>query len=149
MLLLGYSDKVPLGPNRFNTQDNTRIHVYFHHRGCGLIFWHEPERSFMKEVLKSVWSYFDGQVTDTYYHQEFSFGFITFANHDQAELALAGMRDEAMLRLAIDAAVARNANPAKAQICVDRIFVMGPTGGLIRPSWAAPRQPRFTGGPIR
>ena len=122
------------------------IHVYFHH--SGLVFLHELERDFMKEVLKGVWSYF-GLLTDTYYHQDFSFGFIKFGNQDEAESALAGMRDAATLGMAIAAAVARNANPAKAQICVDRIFVMGPTGGLIRPSWAAPRRSRMTGGPIR
>ena len=127
-----------LGRRAHDTPDNLRLHIYFNH--VGLIFWAPQQKESTARFLKAIWSRW-GTVTDTYYHAEFSYGFVTYATHAQAERALAGMEDESALRAAIDSVVNKTSNPAEARKMADRIFVPG-HGGLVLPSWAAPRRNR-------
>mmetsp|Transcript_13990 Transcript_13990/g.25250 ORF Transcript_13990/g.25250 Transcript_13990/m.25250 type:complete len:177 (+) Transcript_13990:291-821(+) len=122
-------------PNH-DSPDNKSLHIYFNHQG--LVFFSPLQKRPVEKLLETVWSHF-GTVTDTYYHNEFSFGFVTYANHDQAELALSGLKDSACLRRAIDAAVRHSSDPMTAQNLADQLFVPG-HGGMILPSWAAPRK---------
>jgi hypothetical protein len=101
----------------------------------------QNKKQSIETLLSAVWSKF-GMVTDTYYHAEFSFGFVTFQTHEQAKSALAGFKDPAQLRKAIDEVVAAQTNEEAKKYASDlanQLFVAR-AGQLILPSWATPRR---------
>ena len=99
--------------------------------------------------MKTVWSQCGGTVTHQYYHNEFSFGFVSYANHDQAEWALNGIKDASALKQAVAVAASKSSDPILAKEIADKLFIFGRGGGgsLISPSWATPRK-KINGGAI-
>ena len=132
-----------LNPNH-DSPDNKRLHVYFNH--SGLVFLLPTQKRPVQQLLKAVWSHF-GTVTDAYYHDEFSFGFVSYANHDQAELALSGMKNSASLKQAIAVATSQFADPIAMKKIADRLFTIGPGGSMVQASRAASKR-KPHGGPI-
>lgn len=124
--------------SRANDPTNKRLHVYFNHRG---IFCFVPQmKENIRKFLKAVWGQF-GTVTDTFYHAEFSYGFISFSTHEEAAAALSCLSDTSRLRQAIDKAVMsfpEGTARTEASRLASQLFV-AQGGRLIMPSWASPR----------
>ena len=120
------------------TQDNTtnsRIHVYFYH--SGLYCFHQSEKHKLRTALHQLMSTF-GSVTDEYYHAQFSYGFVEYANHGQAQAALDALKNDAELRRNISVVGGTDAEIAES---LERLFVKrNGMGGLCGPSWAVPRR---------
>jgi hypothetical protein len=94
-----------------------------------------------------VWNQF-GTVTDTFYHDEFSYGFVSFQTKAMASSALAGFLDNARVRNAIDMVIAAQTNDkakAAASLRLNEVFVTDrrslsrAAGALMIPSWATSR----------
>ena len=133
---------VGLAAGNHDAPGNKRVHVYFNHEGLLPVFLMESKES-IDNILSSVWASF-GHVIDTYYHAEYSFGFLTFATHEHAAAAINKLKDDTKVREAIEKVVAAQSTPAtKARVkqITDRLFVhRNGVGRLLMPSWAAPRQ---------
>jgi hypothetical protein len=129
---------VGLGAPSNGDPTNKRIHVYFHHRG---IFAFAPQqKDNIRTFLKAAWEQF-GTVTDTFYHHEFSYGFISSSTHEEAATALSGLNDTQRLRQAIAAAVMsfpEGTARTEANRLADQLFVEQ-GGKLVMPSWASRR----------
>ena len=126
--------------DRNNSPENKRLHVYFNHGGISFRFLLPSQKRPVEQLLKTVWSQFGGTVTHQYYHNEFSFGFVSYANHDQAEWALNGMKYTSALKPAVAVAVSKSSNPILPKYIAGELFIFGRGGGssLISPSWATP-----------
>ena len=135
------SDNLVVGMHSHGSDnsENRRLHIYFNHGGLLLL----PtltlfSRPVVEQFLNSIWCQF-GRVTDTYYHVEISFGFVSFATHDEAARALQAFADTPTLRNAINKAVEDSSNKEYFQKMADAIF-KEKCGRLIMPSWASPRR---------
>jgi hypothetical protein len=123
------------GARKFDTPDNTKLHVYFHHTGifCGGI---GDNKECLISVLNKVWANF-GRVTNYFYHKEFSFGFVTFSTHAEAKAALDSMKDVSQFRGLL--AGVRETLDDQSKDRLDRLFVTDRgSGELASPSWANP-----------
>lgn len=123
-------------PNRDNSA-NKRIHIYFSHQGIGLGPCSLYKKRDIEMLLKSIWQHFGGIVTDTFYHREYIYGFVSFKTHEQAAETLASLQDPAQVRGAVNAVVASYPAEAKKRMkhLADLIFEKG-----ILPSWACGRR---------
>jgi len=112
---------------------NKRIHIYFTHGGIFCMRNIGLKRD-VETILANVWGHF-GTVTDNYYHAEFSYGFVTFSTHEQAQAAIDGMTDSVRFR-AILSTVRASLADTKSKELLDRIFAKL----MLPPAWASPRQ---------
>ena len=112
---------------------NKRIHIYFKHGGIISHFvpYSGTTKSDIETFLKDVWSQF-GTVVDTYYHCEFSFGFVTFQSHDQAAAAIEGINDPNRIQAAIRSVASGRKELAEMMFVEER-------GKYALASWASPR----------
>lgn len=116
-----------------------RIRIYFNHSGlicCG------DEKEQTKNILDKVMSAF-GTITHTFYHESFSFGFITFSSNEEAAAAIEGLQSTPRLREIIAEIKLSISGDRHAQSLLDSIFVTsrsgtlsGCCGELCFPSWA-------------
>lgn len=123
-------------PNRDNSA-NKRIHIYFSHRGIVLGLCSHSKKRDIETLFKAIWQHFGGIVTDTFYHHEYSNGFVSFQTHEQAAETLASLQDPAQVRGAVNAVVASYPAEAKKRMkhLADMIFEQG-----IMPSWASAKR---------
>ena len=120
--------------NIIKNATNKRIHIYFTHGGIFCMRNIGLKRD-VETILANVWGHF-GTVTDNYYHAEFSYGFVTFSTHEQAQAAIDGMTDSVRFR-AILSTVRASLTDTKSKDLLDRLFVAHRS---VLPSWASPRQ---------
>lgn len=132
---------------------NKRMHVYFLHSGL-MMFSLIHSKQCIEKVVARVWSQF-GRVTNTYYHREMSYGFISFSSHEEAAAAIEAFRDYSRHKEIVAAAVAtlpeasaeaatskRQLTRANAQQIADMVFTKrhGQSEALLWASWASPRR---------
>ncbi len=88
---------LPIGhsPTFVQPMRNQRIFVQFNHHGIHVVEYDEKEK--IRLLLAKVWNHF-GTVTDAYYYNEFTCGFITFSSHSEAAEAIMGLRDSIRMR---------------------------------------------------
>jgi hypothetical protein len=134
------ANKLNLNP-QWDNPTNVRLHIQFFHSGC-FIFPPEQANAY-KEVLNAIWKKF-GMLTDTYYHNEFSYCFVSFSTHAQAEAALTGINNSTNLR-----SILKTFDNAQARPAIEALFVRNPNPcsegeELACASWAAPRPSRGT-----
>jgi hypothetical protein len=115
---------------------NKRIHIYFRH--CGIIPFPFPGQSKddIETFLNKVWSQF-GTVTDTFYHCEYSYAFVSFQTHEMAASALASLKDPEQVQRVIATVV--NGQPKEEKLA-QLLFVQQSGGDVILPSWASRRR---------
>ena len=134
-------------PQRDNST-NTRLHIQFFHGG--MFFAHDM----YKAILEKVWKNFSGVLSsDIHYHKEFSYCFLPFRTHAEAEAALAGLNDASRMQRIINSLTAAmdtatNMNETAKDIAkgaMNSLFVKDRGSvNVIRASWASPRPARET-----
>lgn len=127
-----------------NTAENQRVHIYFNHQGYHPFPPFGPGKQQVDRVLASIWSAF-GLFTASFYHAEYSFCFLTFSTHAEAEAAIRELQDDAKVQSVIRELVNRQTSDASKAVVTqitDSIFVHRPGGfpHLVTPSMAAPRR---------
>ena len=94
----------------------------------------------LDRVFGLVWRAF-GTVSNQFYHSAYSFCFLSFASHDEADAAIRSLNDETKLKQAIAAAISSEPD-AKGKDLVKKITEMmfveqrSRPGSLVRASWA-------------
>ncbi len=73
---------------------NRKIRINFHHGGIYCFLPNDREK--INSLLDKVMSHY-GYIKDAWFDEEFMFGYITYATHEQAQKALAGLRNESKL----------------------------------------------------
>ena len=138
-------------PQRDNST-NTRLHIQFFH--SGLVF--TVAGDMYKTILEKVWKHFGGVISsDIHYHKEFSYCFVPFRTHAEAEAALAGLNDAPRMQRIIDSLIAtldrqptttmNETAKSLAKGAVNSLFVKNRgSENVIRASWASPRPARET-----
>lgn len=129
-----------------NSTTNKRLHVNFMHGGVMPMMFKAmggDKKLVDEKILGSLWQSF-GQVTDTYYHAEYAYGFLSFETHDSAKVAMEKLNDGVTLRTAINALIEKQTD-ARAKTFVQDVTSMlfSSSRGqatLIRASWAATKR---------
>ena len=96
---------IPITPTSFEADNNNKrnaankkLHIQLNH--CGIMCLLPGEDAMIKQILDCVWKQF-GTVTNVFYHTQYSYCFLSFATHDQAESAMIGLNDQHRLQAAI------------------------------------------------
>lgn len=111
---------------------NKRIHIYFNNRK-GFIPKNVQEKLELESFLNDVWSDF-GKVASVYYQKEYHFAFVAFKTHDEANAAMAGIKDIAAFLKAVNTVVAKD---EKREYYANMLLREGISGErLAHPSWA-------------
>lgn len=115
---------------------NRKVRINFHHGG---IYCFLPnDRQKINSLLDKVMRYY-GFVKDAWYHEEFLFGYVTFATHDQAQAALFGLKDESSLRIILNDVSETLGKDTQSIDFLTRLFFTPGEVGLCVPSWASPK----------
>lgn len=119
-----------------DNSNNKRIHVLFNHGGI-FSFGHD---AVFKQLLTAIWKQF-GTLSDEMYDERLEFCTVSFASHNEAELAMAGLNDELRLKASIDSLLAQCNNVEARDLLLLRINQLFKQkkgkGPLLHASWAA------------